>query len=420
MSFRTLDDLDAAGKRVLLRADLNVPVRDGRISDLTRIERLTPTIRELVGKGAKVIVCSHFDRPKGKRVPEMSLAPIATALGDVLGQRVRFAEDCVGIPAEQAVDRMAPGDVLVLENTRFHPGEEKNDPALSADLAKLADAYVNDAFSAAHRAHASTEGVAHLLPAYAGRLMQAELEALDAALGNPVRPVAAVVGGAKVSTKLDLLGNLVSKVNALVIGGAMANTFLAAQGHAVGRSLQEAEMHGTAREILGQAKAAGCEVLLPSDAVVAAELKAGVPTRTVGIEAVPPAGMILDVGSGHAGRPDPASRILADPGVERAARRIRDAAVRCRHHRVRPRRGRRDRKGYPAQRRRRRRHRIGAAPRRRARPDELRFDGGRRVPGVAGGKDAAWRRRSRLNPLPDHYTDQLPGRGGRCSGSGAV
>jgi len=296
MSFRTLDDLDAAGKRVLLRADLNVPVRDGRISDLTRIERLTPTIRELVGKGAKVIVCSHFDRPKGKRVPEMSLAPIATALGDVLGQRVRFAEDCVGIPAEQAVDRMAPGDVLVLENTRFHPGEEKNDPALSADLAKLADAYVNDAFSAAHRAHASTEGVAHLLPAYAGRLMQAELEALDAALGNPVRPVAAVVGGAKVSTKLDLLGNLVSKVNALVIGGAVANAFLAAQGHAVGRWLQEAEMHGTAREILGQAKAAGCEVLLPSDAVVAAELKAGVPTRTVGIEAVPPAGMILDVG----------------------------------------------------------------------------------------------------------------------------
>jgi phosphoglycerate kinase len=296
MSFRTLDDLDAAGKRVLLRADLNVPVRDGKISDLTRIERLTPTIRELVGKGAKVIVCSHFDRPKGKRVPEMSLAPIATALGEVLDQRVRFAEDCVGIPAEQAVDRMARGDVLVLENTRFHAGEEKNDPGLSSGLARLADAYVNDAFSAAHRAHASTEGVAHLLPAYAGRLMEAELEALDTALGNPVRPVAAVVGGAKVSTKLDLLANLVGKVNALVIGGAMANTFLAAQGHGVGRSLQEAEMHATALDILGRAGTAGCDVLLPTDAVVADELKAGVAARTVAVGAVPADSMILDLG----------------------------------------------------------------------------------------------------------------------------
>ena len=188
MPFRTLDNLDVAGKRVLLRADLNVPVRDGKITDLTRIERLSPTIRELAGKGAKVIVCSHFDRPKGKRVPEMSLAPMAAALGEVLGQRVRFAEDCVGVAAQQAVERMARGDVLVLENTRYHAEEEKNDPGFAAELAKLADIYVNDAFSAAHRAHASTEGVAHLLPAYAGRLMQAELEALDAALGNPVRP----------------------------------------------------------------------------------------------------------------------------------------------------------------------------------------------------------------------------------------
>jgi phosphoglycerate kinase len=296
MSFHTLDNIDVAGKRVLLRADLNVPVRDGKIGDLTRIERLTPTIRELVGKGAKVIVCSHFDRPRGKRVPEMSLSPIATALGEVLGQRVRFAEDCVGVAAEQAVERMARGDVLVLENTRFHPEEEKNDPAFSAALAKLADIYVSDAFSAAHRAHASTEGVAHLLPAYAGRLMQAELEALDAALGKPVRPVAAVVGGAKVSTKLDLLGNLVSKVNALVIGGAMANTFLAAQGHPVGRSLQEAEMHATARDILARARAAGCEIMLPTDAVVANELKAGVATQTVPIASVPADAMILDVG----------------------------------------------------------------------------------------------------------------------------
>src|SRR5579872_3110791 len=256
MTFRTLDDVDVAGKRVLLRADLNVPMRDGKITDMTRLERLTPTIRELIGKGAKVIVCSHFDRPKGKRVPEMSLAPVATALGEVLGQRVRFAEDCIGVPAQQAVERMQKGDVLVLENTRYHAEEEKNDPAFSAELAKLADLYVNDAFSAAHRAHASTEGVAHLLPAYAGRLMQAELEALHAALGNPVRPVAAIVGGAKVSTKLDLLGNLVTKVNVLVIGGAMANTFLSAQGINVGRSLQEVFKQKTAYEILGRAKQA--------------------------------------------------------------------------------------------------------------------------------------------------------------------
>jgi phosphoglycerate kinase len=296
MTFRTLDGVDVSGKRVLLRADLNVPVRDGKISDLTRIERLTPTIRELVSKGAKVIVCSHFDRPKGKRVPEMSLAPVAAALGEVLGQRVRFAEDCVGVVAQQSVDRMAQGDVLVLENTRYHAAEEKNDPGFAAELARLGDLYVNDAFSAAHRAHASTEGVAHLLPAYAGRLMQAELEALDTALGNPVRPVAAVVGGAKVSTKLELLGNLVTKVNVLVIGGAMANTFLAAQGHAVGRSLQEAEMHGTAKAILAQAKTAGCEVVLPTDAVVATELKPGVATQVVSINAVPADAMILDVG----------------------------------------------------------------------------------------------------------------------------
>ena len=296
MSFRTLDNVDVAGKRVLLRADLNVPVRGGKISDLTRLERLCPTIRELAAKGAKVIICSHFDRPKGKRVPEMSLAPVATALGQVLGQRVRFAEDCIGLPAQQSVERMAPGDVLVLENTRYHAEEEKNDPAFAAELAKLADIYVNDAFSAAHRAHASTEGVAHLLPAYAGRLMQAELEALHAALGDPQRPVMAIVGGAKVSTKLELLGNLVTKVNVLVIGGAMANTFLAAQSIAVGKSLQEAEMHATARDILAGAKTAGCEILLPTDAVVARELKPNPQTDTVKIDAVPADSMILDVG----------------------------------------------------------------------------------------------------------------------------
>ena len=296
MTFRTLDNVDVASKRVLLRADLNVPVRDGKITDLTRIERLSPTIRELIGKQAKVIVCSHFDRPKGKRVPGMSLAPMATALGEVLGQHVRFVEDCVGVAAEQAVELLQPGGVLVLENTRFHAGEEKNDPEFAKGLAKLADIFVNDAFSAAHRAHASTEGVAHLIPAYAGRLMQAELEALHAALGNPQRPVAAIVGGAKVSTKLELLGNLVGKVDALIIGGAMANTFLAAQGKNIGKSLEEAEMHATAREILAQAAASKCRIVLPVDAVVATEFKPNPPTQTVSVDAVPSDTMILDIG----------------------------------------------------------------------------------------------------------------------------
>ena len=296
MPFRTLDSVDVAGKRVLLRADLNVPVRGGKISDLTRIERLSPTIRELSAKGAKVIICSHFDRPKGKRVLSMSLAPMAAALGEVLGRRVRFVEDCTGAAAEQAVELLSPGDVLVLENTRFHAGEETNDPVFAAALANLADIFVNDAFSAAHRAHASTEGVAHLLPSYAGRLMQAELEALDAALGSPSRPVAAIVGGAKVSTKLELLGNLVGKVDFLIIGGAMANTFLSAQGKNVGKSLQEAEMHATALDILAKAQAAGCRIVLPTDAVVAREFKPNPPTKTVSVDAVPPDTMILDVG----------------------------------------------------------------------------------------------------------------------------
>ena len=296
MTFRTLDGLAVAGKRVLLRADLNVPVHDGRITDLTRIERLSPTIRELSENGARVIVLSHFDRPRGKRVPEMSLAPMARALGDVLGRKVRFAEDCIGVAAQQSVERMADGDVTVLENTRFHAGEEKNDPTFAAEIAKLGDLFVNDAFSAAHRAHASTEGIARLLPSYAGRLMQAELEALQSALTTPQRPVAAVVGGAKVSTKLDLLGNLVGRVDVLIIGGAMANTFLAAEGKAVGRSLQEADMHATARDILARARAAKCDVLLPVDAVVAGELKAGVARRTVAIDAVPGDSLILDVG----------------------------------------------------------------------------------------------------------------------------
>jgi phosphoglycerate kinase len=295
-AFRTLDALEARGRRVLLRADLNVPMQDGKVSDLTRLERLSPTIRELAEKGAKVVVLSHFDRPKGKRVPEMSLRPVAEALGQVLGRPVGFAEDCIGPAAEAAVAAMRPGDVVVLENTRFHPGEEKNDPALADAIARLGDAYVNDAFSAAHRAHATTEALAHRLPAYAGRLMQAELEALEKALGNPARPVAAIVGGAKVSTKLDLLGNLVGRVNHLIIGGAMANTFLAARGVAVGKSLQEAELHDTARGIEEKAKAAGCAILLPVDAVVAREFRAGAPSDTVMVDAVPPDAMILDVG----------------------------------------------------------------------------------------------------------------------------
>jgi phosphoglycerate kinase len=296
MAVRTLGELAASGKRVLLRADLNVPIKDGQVTDLTRLERLTPTIRELSDAGAKVIVLSHFDRPKGRRVPEMSLRPVAEALAAVLGRKVGFAADCIGPEAEAAVAAMSPGDVLVLENTRYHPGEEKNDEGFARALAALGDAYVNDAFSAAHRAHASTEAITRLLPAYAGRLMQAELEALGAVLGAPKRPVAAIVGGAKVSTKLDLLGNLVGKVDLLAIGGAMANTFLAARGHAVGKSLEEPDLHDTARGILARAEEQGCTILLPEDVVVARELRAGVETQIVPVTSIPAEAMALDLG----------------------------------------------------------------------------------------------------------------------------
>ena len=296
MALHTLDGAAVAGRRVLLRADLNVPMKDGVITDPTRLEAVLPTIRELAGKGARVIVASHFDRPKGKAVAAMSLAPIAAAMGRALGAPVAFAADCVGEAAATVVAGLAPGGVAVLENTRFHSGEEQNDPDFARALAVNADLFVNDAFSAAHRAHASTEGVAHLLPACAGRLMQAEIEALTRALENPARPVAAVVGGAKVSTKLELLGNLLAKVDALVIGGAMANTFLAAQGRKVGRSLQEAELHANARDILAAAARRGCKVLLPLDAVIASEFRAHPPTQVVGIDRVPDQAMILDVG----------------------------------------------------------------------------------------------------------------------------
>ena len=295
-SFRTLDRADVAGKRVLVRVDLNVPMQDGKVTDDTRIERVLPTIRELSGKGAKVILLAHFGRPKGKPDPEQSLAPIAEATAKLLKRDMAFAADCVGGKAEKAVSAMKDGDVLLLENTRFHKGEEGNDPEFAKQLAALGDVYVNDAFSAAHRAHASTEGLAHLLPAYAGRTMEAELDALEKGLGNPQRPVVAIVGGAKVSTKIDLLMNLVTKVQALVIGGGMANTFLAARGTDVGKSLCEHDLAATAKQIMIEAATAGCAIVLPSDGVAAKEFKEGAASEIVPIDKIPSDAMILDVG----------------------------------------------------------------------------------------------------------------------------
>ncbi|MBX3531866.1 MAG: phosphoglycerate kinase [Rhizobiaceae bacterium] len=294
--FRTLDDAKVKGKRALVRVDLNVPVQDGKVSDATRIERVAGTITELADKGAKVVLLAHFGRPKGKPDAEQSLKPIAEATAQVLGRTVGFASDCVGPDAVRAVAAMKDGDILLLENTRFHAGEEKNDAEFAKKLAECGDLFVNDAFSAAHRAHASTEGLAHLLPAYAGRTMQAELDALEKGLGNPKRPVLAIVGGAKVSTKIDLLSNLVAKVDGLVIGGGMANTFLAAQGVNVGKSLCEHDLAGTAKEIMAAAKKSGCEIVLPVDGVVAREFKAGAASEVVPVDNVPADAMILDVG----------------------------------------------------------------------------------------------------------------------------
>lgn len=295
--FRTLDDIgNVSGKRVLVRVDLNVPVADGKVTDATRIERVAPTIIELADKGAKVILLAHFGRPKDGPAPEFSLEPIARATADVIGRPVAFISDCVGEKVAGAVFAMTPGDIALLENTRFYKGEEKNDPAFTDQLAANGDLFVNDAFSAAHRAHASTEGLAHRLPAFAGRTMQAELEALEKGLGNPVKPVVAIVGGAKVSTKIDLLMNLVKKVDALVIGGGMANTFLAARGTDVGKSLCEHDLAQTAKQIMIEAATAGCAIILPSDAVVAKEFKAGAASEIVAIDGVPADGMILDVG----------------------------------------------------------------------------------------------------------------------------
>ncbi|MFL5088155.1 MAG: phosphoglycerate kinase [Xanthobacteraceae bacterium] len=293
--FRTLDQADVHDKRVLLRVDLNVPVENGIVTDATRIERVAPGITEIADKGGKVILLSHFGRPKG-RDPKYSLKPVAAEVARVVGRPVAFAEDCIGPKAETAVAAMRTGDILCLENTRFYKEEEKNDAGFVAKLAALGDIYVNDAFSAAHRAHATTEGLAHKLPAYAGRAMQAELEALTTALQAPARPLAAIVGGAKVSTKLDLLGNLITKVDSLIIGGAMANTFLLAQGTPVGNSLAERELADAARDILVKAKAKDCDVVLPVDAVVAPRLEAHAPSRTVDVTQVGTEDMILDIG----------------------------------------------------------------------------------------------------------------------------
>jgi phosphoglycerate kinase len=294
--FRTLDDADISGKRVLLRVDLNVPTENGRVTDTTRIERVASTIEEIASKGGKVVLLAHFGRPKGGPDEANSLKPVAKAVADIVKRPVAFASDCIGPVAAEAIAKMKNGDILLLENTRFHKGEEKNDPAHVEELAKLGDAYVNDAFSAAHRAHATTEGLAHKLPAYCGRAMQAELEALTIALGAPQRPVGAIVGGAKVSTKLDLLGNLVKKVDVLIIGGGMANTFLFAEGKGVGKSLCEKEMADKARAIMEEAKKAKCRIVLPIDATVAKELKPHVPVRVVDIGDVAEDEMILDIG----------------------------------------------------------------------------------------------------------------------------
>ncbi len=294
-SFLTLDDAGVKGQRVLVRVDFNVPMQDGAVADVSRIERNMPTITEIADRGGKVILLSHYGRPKG-RDPKESLRPVVAAVARILGRPIAFADDCVGETAEKAVAALKPGNVLCLENTRFHKGEEQNDRGFAKQLARLGDIYVDDAFSVAHRAHASVEAIAHLLPTYAGRAMQQELEALEKALHAPERPVAAIVGGAKISTKLDLLGNLMTKVETLIIGGAMANTFLAAEGKPVGKSLYEIDLVPTARDIMAKAKALGRTLVLPVDAVVAQKFAAHVPSRVVSVDAVGPTDMILDIG----------------------------------------------------------------------------------------------------------------------------
>ena len=294
--FNTIDDMDLDGKVVLTRVDVNVPVENGQVTDTTRIDKIVPTVKDIQAKGGIPVLLAHFDRPKGQRVDSMSLRQIVPALEAALGQPVVFADDCIGGAAKRVVAALQPGQVALMENTRFHAGEEQNDGTFAASLAALGSAFVNDAFSAAHRAHASTEGLARLMYSGAGRLMEAELKALDAALGDPQRPVMAVVGGAKVSTKLELLTNLVEKVDHLVIGGGMANTFLVAKGVEVGKSLAERDMADTARAILEKAEATGCKIHLPVDIVVAREFKAGAASETLPVDQCPADAMILDAG----------------------------------------------------------------------------------------------------------------------------
>ena len=299
---KTTSAVDVSGKRVLVRADLNVPASGGVVTDATRLERIVSGLRDLLKRGARVIVISHFGRPKGGPAPEFSLKPVAAKLGELLGQNVRFVPDCIGDATEVAVAALKPGEIAVLENLRFHKGEEKNDPALAAALAKLGDIFVGDAFSCAHRAHASTEAITHLLPSYAGPLLMEEITALRAALDKPNRPVAAVVGGAKVSSKIEVLTNLVAKVDKLIIGGGMANTFLQGMGVLVGQSLAEPEFHSTARNIMAEAKEHGCQILLPVDGVVAHEFKAGSPSRVADIHKIPLDQLVLDIGPASVAR----------------------------------------------------------------------------------------------------------------------
>lgn len=393
-SFKTLDDLsDLSGKRVLVRVDLNVPVKDGKVTDTTRIERVAPTILELSEKGAKVILLAHFGRPKDGPSPDLSLSLIAPSVEEVLDHAVLTASDCIGEAAASAVAAMNDGDILLLENTRFHKGEEKNDPDFTKALAANGDIYVNDAFSAAHRAHASTEGLAHHLPAYAGRTMQAELEALAKGLGNPARPVVAIVGGAKVSTKIDLLMNLVKKVDALVIGGGMANTFIAARGTNVGKSLCEHDLAETAKQIMIEAATAGCAIILPEDGVIAREFKAGAANETVDINAIPADAMVLDVGPKSVEAINAWIERAATPGLERPARCLRDRTLRCRNRRC-CEICRWAHCGRQAHLRcRRRRYRLGAQPCRRCRRFHLCLDRRRCLPRMDGGQGASRRRR---------------------------
>ncbi|WP_170782608.1 phosphoglycerate kinase [Ruegeria lacuscaerulensis] len=296
MGWKTLDDMDLNGKRVLVRVDINVPVVDGVVTDATRIQRIVPTVRDILAAGGKPILLAHFGRPGGERRENLSLKQLIPTLTTAFGADVLFAADCVGTEAELAAEQLQPGQVLLLENTRFHAAETKNDADLAAGMAKLGEVYCNDAFSAAHRAHSSTEAIARLLPACAGRLMQAELEALEGALGAPKRPVTAVVGGAKVSTKLELLGNLIEKVDYLIIGGGMANTFLVAKGLNVGKSLAETAMKDTAAEIMAKAENSGCKIVLPTDVVVADKFEAGAPHQVLPVDQCTNDGMILDAG----------------------------------------------------------------------------------------------------------------------------